>query len=296
MPRSMTGYARVETQTPEFRLLVSVKSVNHRGLEVQMRLPAELEAFEIAARQAIRKSVGRGSLQINASLELRGGAGIRVKRELAAAYLAAWRELAGEHGIAAEPDLGALFRLPGIVSLSEPAETVNTGLEAALLQTLDRALQELARSREQEAAGIVEEMEGRSRQIDEALGRIEAIREGLGRALAQRLAQRLSELLQAIAVDPQRILQEAAFLADKSDISEEVQRLKAHNRQLREHLAAPGEVGKKLDFLAQEMGREANTLLSKTSGLGQEGLQITDLGLAIKAGVEKIREQGMNLE
>ena len=162
--------------------------------------------------------------------------------------------------------------------------------------TLDRALDELDRAREREAAGIVEEMMRRSQAIDAGLDRIEELRCGLTQSLAERLAQKLSELLKGIGLDPQRVLQEAALLADRSDISEEVQRLRAHNRQLRALLASSGELGKKLDFLLQEMNREANTTVSKTSGIGESGLTITDLGLSLKAEIEKIREQGMNLE
>jgi uncharacterized protein (TIGR00255 family) len=210
--------------------------------------------------------------------------------------VAAYRELAQVYGVSAEPDLNAVFRLPGVVSWSEPGAAPNGNLEAVLLETLERALSELNRFREREAGGIVEEMEARSRAIDTALDRVETLREGVSRLLVERLTQRLNELLQAAAPDPQRILQEAALLAERSDVSEEVQRLRVHNRQLRDLVRTEGDLGKKLDFLLQEMNREANTIVSKTSGLGQTGLEITDLGLSLKAEIEKIREQGMNLE
>jgi uncharacterized protein (TIGR00255 family) len=294
----MTGFARVQTETPEFSLAVSVKSVNHRYLDVQMRLPAELEAFEMAARQAIKKKIARGYLQLTAGLEMRAPAPLRIKRHIVEGYLEAYREMAREHGITAEPDLSGLFRLPGIVTFGEPDPDRNAGLEKALLWTLDRALDELGRAREREAAGIVEEMERRSRLIDGALGHIEQLRDGLTERLTERLNQKLAELLQGASLDPQRILQEAALAADRSDISEEVQRLRAHNEQLRAVIgpSSGGEVGKKLDFLLQEMNREANTIVSKTAGIGESGLAITDLGLTLKAEIEKIREQAMNLE
>jgi uncharacterized protein (TIGR00255 family) len=250
----------------------------------------------MATRQAIKKKVARGSLQVSANLEMRGPAAVRIKRSIVEAYLAAYRDLAREHGIAAEPDLSALFRLPGIVKLGDAEPGSDGNLEKTLLETLDRALDELARVREREAAGIIQEMEGRSRAVDEALERIEEIRVGVAPLLAERLAQRLAELLQAAAPDPQRVLQEAALLADRSDVSEEIQRLRAHNAQLRALIGAAGEVGKKLDFLLQEMNREANTIVSKTSGIGSAGIEITDLGLLLKTEIEKIREQGMNLE
>ena len=299
----MTGFARVQTETPELRLTLNIKSVNHRSLDLQVRFPSELEPFEMAARQAIKKKVARGYVQVNAALTTQAPAQVHVKKEIVEAYLRTYRELAISYGIAAEPDLNVLFRLPGVVTLGETGDEQEggqtAGLEQALLETLDRALDELARSREKEAAGIVEEMNRRSLAIEAALARIDQLRKGLTPLLAERLTQRISELLKGVAIDPQKVLQEAAFVADRTDISEEIQRLGAHNRQL-QALIAPAspaaEVGKKLDFLLQEMNREANTILSKTSGIGESGLEITDLALAARAEIEKIREQGMNLE
>jgi len=299
MPRSMTGFARVQAETPEFCLTLGIKSVNHRSLDLQIRLPPELEPFEMAARQAVKRKIARGYVQVTAALQVLVPPEVRINRGLVEAYLAAYRDVAREYGITAEPDLNVLFRLPGIVAFSGADAERSGGLEKALLETLERALDELTVSREREAAGIVEEMIRRSCSIEAGLAQISRLREGLTSLLAERLAQKISELIKGAAVDLQRVLQEAAFAADRTDISEEVQRLQAHNHQLQELLAppsSPGEVGKKLDFLLQEMNREANTILSKTSGIGEMGLAITDLGLAIRAEIEKIREQAMNLE
>jgi len=299
LPRSMTGFARVQTETPEFRLSVNIKSVNHRSLDLQVRLPPELEPFEMGVRQAVKKRVARGYIQVNASVTLQAPAQVHIKQEIVEAYLNAYRELAKTHAILAEPDLNVLFRLPGVMAFDEAGEGPPAGLEKALAQTLDRALDELACSREREATGIVEEMLRRSQAIESSRAGIEQLRQGLTPFLMERLTQRLSELLKSAAVDPQRILQEAAFISDRTDISEEVQRLGAHNNQLRALItpsSASAEVGKKLDFLLQEMNREANTILSKTSGIGEAGLAITDLALAARAEIEKIREQAMNLE
>jgi uncharacterized protein (TIGR00255 family) len=295
----MTGFARVQTETPEFRLSVNIKSVNHRSLDLQVRLPPELEPFEMGVRQAVKKRVARGYIQVNASVTLQAPAQVHIKQEIVEAYLNAYRELAKTHAILAEPDLNVLFRLPGVMAFDEAGEGPPAGLEKALAQTLDRALDELACSREREATGIVEEMLRRSQAIESSRAGIEQLRQGLTPFLMERLTQRLSELLKSAAVDPQRILQEAAFISDRTDISEEVQRLGAHNNQLRALItpsSASAEVGKKLDFLLQEMNREANTILSKTSGIGEAGLAITDLALAARAEIEKIREQAMNLE
>jgi uncharacterized protein (TIGR00255 family) len=296
MARSMTGYARLQTESEQVRLLVGIKSLNHRFLDVQMRLPPELEGFEMAARQRVKQRVTRGFVQVWASVELRGPTGLRIRRDLVEGYVAAWRELAREHKLAGEPDLAALLRLPGVVTFGETPESPDGDLEPILLKTLDRALDQLTAVREREARSIVEEMLRRAQAIDAGLDRIENLRQGLTQALAARLHQKLADLLPALAVDPGRVLQEAALLAERSDISEEVERLRLHNRQVRELVAFQGEVGKRLDFLLQEMNREANTIVSKTSGIGGAGLEITDLGLALKAEIERIREQGMNLE
>ena len=296
MARSMTGYARVQTDTPGFRLTIAVKSLNHRFLDVQMRLPPELEAFELSARQRIKQKVSRGVLHLSGAIELRSETALRIRRDLVEAYLRAHRELAREHGLSGEPDLSVLFRLPGIVTMDETAISPNGDLERVLLDAMDRALDQLAEVREREAAGIVAEMLHRSQSIGASLDRIEQRRQGLTQALAARLQQKITDLLPAALTDPGRVLQEAALLAERSDVSEEVQRLRSHNRRLQELVASPGEVGKRIDFLSQEMNREANTIVSKTSGIGMAGLEITDIGLALKAEIEKIREQGMNLE
>ncbi len=296
MARSMTGFARVRSETDRCALTLSVKSLNHRFLELQMRLPPELEAFELAARQRVKQRITRGYVQVTAALEMRGAAALHIRRDLVEGYIEIHRRLAREYGLAGDPDLSVLFRLPGVVTWGETPDAPNGALEGLLLRAVDQALDELTRVRETEAAGIVREMQERSRVIGERLARIGEIRQGLTQALAARLQQKLADLLPAASVDPQRLLQEAALLAERSDISEEVQRLDAHNRQLRDLIASGAEVGKKLDFLLQEMNREANTIVSKTSGIGGAGLEITDFGLALKAEIEKIREQGMNLE
>jgi uncharacterized protein (TIGR00255 family) len=291
----MTGFARVQTETAEFSLTLTLKSVNHRFLDVQVRTPPELDEFEPAARRLIRGKVARGHVQLSAQLEMRGTAEVRIERRLVEGYLAAYRKLAEEHGVSAEPDLNALFRLPGVVTWGDSGQE-KADLEKVLLDSLARALDELTAMREREAAAIVAEMERRSQSIDSFLDGIGRLREGLTQLLAERLAKKLEDLLKGAALDPQRVLQEAALLAERSDVSEEIERLREHNRQLRTLLGSTGEVGKQLDFLLQEMNREANTLVSKTSGLGATGLEIAGPALALKAELETIREQGMTLE
>jgi uncharacterized protein (TIGR00255 family) len=165
-----------------------------------------------------------------------------------------------------------------------------------MLEMLDEALAALNAFREREGAEIAVVMRARNDEIRSAAARLGGIRERAVEYFHARLNDRLADLLKPAALDPQRLAQEAAILADKSDIGEEIARLGIHARQVDELLSGGVEIGKKLDFLLQEMNRETNTILSKTSGIGDVGLEITALGLAIKADIEKIREQALNLE
>jgi uncharacterized protein (TIGR00255 family) len=194
-----------------------------------------------------------------------------------------------------KPDLNAAFRVPGIFGEAEMAEP-NSELEGAVIATLAAALDELNAFREREGREIAEEMLVHNARIAAVTSEIEKIRGGATAALQARLTERLGELLKNVQIEPQRLVQEAAILADKSDVSEEVARLRIHSTQLTALLERGGEIGKKLDFLLQEMNRESNTILSKTGGIGETGLKITDLALEAKAAIEKIREQSLNLE
>jgi uncharacterized protein (TIGR00255 family) len=154
----------------------------------------------------------------------------------------------------------------------------------------------LNRVREREGAETAAVLAERTKAIREATAKVRDIRSRALPAFQQRLKDRLAELLGGMTIDPQRLVQEAAILADRSDIGEEMARLDIHSEQLDQMLAKGGEVGKKMDFLLQEMNRETNTMLSKTNGVGEQGLQLTEVALGIKADIEKIREQSLNLE
>jgi uncharacterized protein (TIGR00255 family) len=169
-------------------------------------------------------------------------------------------------------------------------------IESELLAALEEALEKLNQFRSREGGELVAFMREHNRALAESAEQMEKIRSRAQPAFQSRLSEKLQELLRTATLDPQRIAQEAALLADRSDIGEEISRLQIHSRQLNEILDAGGEVGKKIDFLLQEMNRETNTVLSKTNGIGELGLGITDLALAGKAAIEKIREQALNLE
>jgi len=294
--RSMTGFARVRMSAPDGEIVVSIKSVNHRGLDMHFHMASELDPFEGAIRNTVKAEVARGHLQIhvsfNRSVPLGGS---NLNRPLMLAYLQAFREAADDFGPGNHPDLNAALRLPGMLQPGDSAEP-DAALEQALVQAIHEAMKVLNRFREREGAAMASEMHSRCKALCDLASQMEVIRSHATLAFQKRLNERLRELLRGAGIEPQRLAQEAALLAERSDISEELIRLKTHAAQLEKLLDANGEVGKRLDFLLQEMNREANTILSKTGGLGDLGLTITDLALAAKAEIDKLREQSLNLE
>jgi uncharacterized protein (TIGR00255 family) len=198
-------------------------------------------------------------------------------------------------GIAGEPDLNTALALPGMFR-EDGGEQPEEAAEQFLVSAMEEAVLSLNAFREREGRELAAELTARASAIREAASRMQELRSQAAPAFQARLSERLAELLGGSSMDPQRLVQEAAILADRSDISEELTRLRVHTSQLEALLAGGGEIGKKLDFLLQEMGREANTILSKTGGVGDLGLVMTEVGLAVKAEIEKIREQALNLE
>ena len=291
--RSMTGFAQVKGQLnggPAFT--VSLKSVNHRFLDLHFRLPANTDALEMALRKALKQKLARGHVDLNLSFESSAGS-MMLNRQLVGAYVQAFRAAAIEAGIAAEPDLNAVLRLPGALdSNAAPAESEFT---PAVLQAVDEALTNLNRMREEEGRSMERELRERMAHLLSGCTEVRKHREAVLKTYSERLKSRLQEWLSA-NVDSDRIVQEAALLADRSDIQEELVRLENHVQHFLGLLDAGGEAGKKLDFLLQEMNREANTLLSKTSGLAGEAVRITEAGLAMKSDIEKAREQVQNIE
>ena len=295
--RSMTGFARVKRSVPEAEIVLSIKSVNHRGLDMHFHMPPELDANESELRNLLKRSVARGHLQIHVALNrlAASGAAAPLNRTLLEAYLRAFHEAAEKHGLRGVPDLNAALRIPGMLSTGDDREP-GEELSKALLDAASEAVVALNAARAREGAATAQEVNDRCRAIRGLVDRMMAIRAGAVPAFQNRLRERLTDLLGGAGVDSQRLVQEAAIIADRSDISEELLRLSTHTAQLEQMLAAGGEVGKRMDFLLQEMNREANTVLSKTGGLGDLGLTITDLALAAKSEIDKIREQALNLE
>ena len=292
--RSMTGFAQVKGQlNGGTAFSVSIKSVNHRFLDLHFRLPANTDALEMSLRKVLKEKLARGHVDVNLSLEQGGGAPLMLNRQLVSAYVQAFRAAAIEAGIAAEPDLNAVLRLPG--ALDSSAAPPESEFMPAVLSKIEEALLNLNRMREEEGRAMDRELRERMAHLRSGCTEVRKHREAVLKTYSERLKSRLQDWL-ASSVEQDRIVQEAALLADRSDIQEELVRLENHVQHFLGLLEAGGEVGKKLDFLLQEMNREANTLLSKTSGLAGDAVRITEAGLAMKADIEKAREQVQNIE
>jgi uncharacterized protein (TIGR00255 family) len=272
---------------------VSLKSVNHRFLDLHFRLPSGCDSLEMQLRRLLKEQIARGHVEVTLSIERGGGETLSLNRPLVSAYIAAYRAAANEFSLPNEPDLNAILRMPG--ALDSQGAAVDGALEAGVMARIGEVLDRLNQMRELEGRSIERELRERMARLREAVKIVEDHRRNMLQSYMERLQARLQELLGA-APDRDRVLQEAALLVDRSDIQEEVVRLENHIQHFLGLLDEHGEVGKKLDFLLQEMNREANTLLSKTSGLAGEALKITEAGLSMKAEIEKSREQVQNLE
>ncbi|HXW54464.1 MAG TPA: YicC/YloC family endoribonuclease [Candidatus Cybelea sp.] len=295
--KSMTGYAQARVLENGWSLRVSIRSVNHRFLDVHFHVPEGFEPVEPAMRQVVREHIRRGHLDVTLHYELEGATAVGVNQEVAAAYLEAANALRSKFSIASEPDIAAILRLPGVIG--PPAASLEeemVKLEGVVKRCLAEALRTLDRMREREASHLREEMAARLDSISSLAAKLEVLAERARPAFARRLETRIRELLGDAQLDPTRLAQEAAIAAERSDVSEEITRLRSHVRQFESLLAGGADTGKKLDFLLQEMQRETNTLLSKTPGTEAEGLAITQHGLEIKSEIEKLREQVQNIE
>jgi uncharacterized protein (TIGR00255 family) len=274
---------------------MTVKSVNHRGLDVHFRMPGALDPFEGAVRAVVKKHVIRGHIQVQVSyVDAQENGPAELNQAMLESYLTTFHRFSAIHGLHGQPDLNLAFQMPGMFLQTEPEP--DTELEKLLVEAAEEALTKLNEFREREGGEITVDMRARNTAVINAARQMDALRAGATAEFEARLQERLAELLKTVEIEPQRLAQEVAYLVDRSDISEELTRLKVHAVQLDDLLTAGGEIGKKLDFLLQEMQRETNTILSKSTGVGEMGLEITDLGLAVKAEIEKIREQGLNLE
>src|SRR5579859_2429559 len=295
--KSMTGYGEARISESGVNLRVAIRSVNHRFLDLHLRMPDGFEPIEPRIRKIVRQRLRRGHLDVTVRHELAGPSAVGVNQDVAAAYLDAVDALRKRFGISTQPDLATILRLPGVIGSSVALSDEDLPrLEELTAKCLGAAIDKLDRMREEEGAALIAEMSSRLTSITRLTAKVATLAESARPAFAKRLQMRLKELLGEALLDPARLAQEAAFAAERSDVSEEIARLASHVAQFEALLSGATDVGKKLDFLLQEMQREANTLLSKTPGNDGEGLEIAALGLEIKSEIEKLREQVQNIE
>lgn len=298
--RSMTGFAQVRRSTSQGELTVSFRSVNHRGLDLHFHLQADLLIFENAIRAAVKQRVARGHLEVRGGLQRAEQGQSAFNRAAVERYVAAFRQAAAELGLHQDPDLNVAFGRPEVWQDGTEAERATAALDGALepevMAVVEECLAAFNAQREREGAALCEELMRQAAGIEQGAGEIAAIRKSAIPLFQERLRERVRELLGQSSISEARLVEEAAMLADRSDIQEELARLAIHTGELKAMFGKGGEMGKRVDFLLQEMNRETNTILSKTSGIGETGLTITNRALAIKAHVEKIREQALNIE
>lgn len=294
--RSMTGYAQVRASTASGELTLSLRSVNHRGLDLHFQHPSELSPFEAAMRALLKERIGRGHLEIRVSLAKDDGAqNTACDWEALKRYLEIFRHARKELLLDSEPDLNVLLGLPGVFGGAPGTKEVDSAFQEELLTALGAAISQLNGCREREgrelAAGLTRELG----EIERATAEIQQLRKDALTYYHEKLREKLQELL-AGTIPENRLAEEAALLAERSDIEEELTRLGVHTKEMRRMIQDGGAIGKPLDFLLQEMNRETNTTLSKSSSVGEIGLKIGNLALGIKANIERIREQALNLE
>jgi len=295
---SMTGFARVQVRVhDQLSYTLSLKSVNHRFLDLQLRLPSGLDGLEMELRKALKEALVRGHVELTLSVDRSSQQKAGYNRELVDGYLAAFAAAREEHGLGGQPDLNVALRLPGALlgDNRSGGDEDTDALSASVTREVIPLLDQLKAMRAREGESLEAILHGTLDRLAEATEGVAALRPEIEQRYEERLTQRLTAATGA-EFNRQRLLEEVAVLVERSDISEELARMATHIGHFRELLRGGGEIGKKLDFLLQEMNREANTLLSKTGGVGGKGTRITELGLAMKAEIEKAREQIQNLE
>ena len=296
---SMTGFGSGRAEVPNLTISVDAKTVNHRHLDLHIRLPAEFQSLEPDVRKTVSGKLRRGRVDIFVKIELTTeGVKIEADPALIESYIELVQELQRRFPITGDLTLEAISKLPGAITVSsnnlasEEQLSVTQNLEKASLAAIEQVLE----MRKKEGKALVKDLEQR---IETIRGHLETIRQGATTLLQhyrELLTSRVAELAPNLNVDSNRLEIEALIHAEKSDIAEEITRLASHLDHFSEITSRKAEAGKRLDFLLQEMNREATTILSKTSGLNQSGVSIGEAAIEIKVEIDKLREQVQNIE
>ncbi|MET0753510.1 MAG: YicC/YloC family endoribonuclease, partial [Pyrinomonadaceae bacterium] len=282
--KSMTGFGRGQISGENFTVSVELKTVNNRFLDVNLRLSQELQSLEAELKRLITNRLTRGRVDINLQYERTSEMVYELNRPLISGYLAALKEMQDEFSLSGEPDLNMIARLPNVLQTKK--DELDENFSKAIVISLETALDELEKMREVEGKSLKDELRFRLSEIENHLPKIESESANVAEEYRQRLTKRITDFLaksdSQIELDQARLSQEIAYLSEKSDISEEITRLKAHIEQFRAIMEEEKDVGKRLDFLTQELNREANTIASKTTNL-----IVKENALVCKSEIEK---------
>lgn len=292
MIKSMTGFGRCEEADEKHKFTVELKSVNHRYLDTNIKMPKKLNFFESAIRSVLKEYIDRGKVDIYITYEdyTDDNYSLQYNASLAAEYMKYLREMADQFGLENDIRVSTLSRYPEVFTMEE--QTVD---EKALWSSLEKALrgacQQFVFSREKEGAHLQNDLIEKLDQMFSYVDFIEERSPQIMKDYRTHLEEKIKELLGDRQMDDSRIVQEVTIFADKICVDEETVRLRSHITSMKDTLLAGGSIGRKLDFIAQEMNREANTILSKANDL-----EISDIGINLKTDIEKVREQIQNIE
>ncbi len=295
---SMTGFASVDASLEGGRGFgLTMKSVNHRHLDLSIRVPMGMDVLEPALRRAVKAAVRRGHVELTMNFEKASAtAVVELDEALLDAYVNAFTRAKERFGVTQEPDLNGLLRMPGVMSAA--VRSVSAGeIEGSVLTATAELLTRFNAAREAEGEALAADLRAGMQTLATLAVEARELREGLSAAEFARVKAKLEELIGTSGVTEERLVTEAALITARGDVEEELVRLRTHIDRFIEILDGGGEVGRQLDFLLQEMNREANTLLSKSGGnAGDAGMRLTEIGLEVKVGLERAREQVQNLE
>lgn len=289
----MTGFGRGAFADDLYSVSVELKTVNNRFLDIALRLGSEAQQLESGIKRMITSRVTRGRVDVSLQYDRKDEVTYELNRPMIAGFLAAMKEMQDEFGLSGEPDLNVVARLPNVMSPKK--DELGAEFAAAVDNALDAAIDDLQQMRSKEGEMLKAELSGRLDEIERRLPLIENEAGNISEEYRLRLTKRIGEMLakseSQIEIDQGRLAQEVAYLSDRSDISEEIARLRTHIEHFRTIMDEEKEVGKRLDFLTQELNREANTITSKTNNM-----TVKENALQIKSEIEKIREQVQNVE
>lgn len=291
--KSMTGFGRGAVQEQTFSVNVELKTVNNRFLDVNLRLSSEMQPMESTIKRLIGNRLSRGRVEVNLQYDRTDEINYELNRPMIAGFISAMKQMQEEFSLSGEPDLNVIAKLPNV--LIPKKEDLRPDFVLGVESSINAALDDLEKMREMEGELLETELTSLLDGIEKRLPAIESETANVAEEYRQRLTKRIGEMLakseSQIEIDQGRLAQEIAYLSDRSDISEEITRLKTHIDHFRTIMNEEREVGKRLDFLTQELNREANTITSKTTNM-----TVKENALQIKSDIEKIREQVQNIE